>query len=116
MIEASRPTTVVTGRRRKGETPMRGEAERGRSTRGHTSARRWVWLLTPVPSIRRSRAKPTPNVHRAGSSAAPMPRSGRRGLPDSFGYEPFMCAWEHPHTNPGHRGGTTGARTGRRQA
>ncbi len=58
---------------------MRGEAERGRSTRGQTPALRWVWLLTLVRSIRRSRTKSTSNARRAGSLTAPLPpvRSAR---------------------------------------
>jgi hypothetical protein len=95
---------------------MRGEAERGGSAWTQNPAVWWVRMLIPVPSTRRSRTKPTPVVHRAASPAAPMPRSGRRGRPDSFGYEPFMCAWEHQHTEHGHATATPKARPPRRPA
>jgi hypothetical protein len=104
---------------------MRGEAERGRSTGSQRPGVRWVRQLIPRASARSSRTKAIPDVHQVVLPWAPMPSSGRRGRPDSFGYEPFMCAWEHPHTKPaghqsgpksGPKGGPKGARTPRREA
>jgi hypothetical protein len=65
---------------------------------------------------RRRRTKPSSDVQRAGSPDGPMLRSGGRGRPASFGYEPFMCAWDRPHTTGGHAGRPASARTPRRRA
>lgn len=79
---------------------MRGEVERRRSARTQNPAVWWVRMLIPVPSTRRIRTTAIP-VHRVGWPTAPIPRLRRRGRPESFGYEPFMCTWEHHHTERG---------------
>lgn len=81
---------------------MRGEAEKGANARTPNPCVWWVRMLIPVPTVRHSHTEATPAVHRGGLPAgAPTPRSSLRGRPDSFGYEPFMCTWEHQHTERG---------------
>jgi hypothetical protein len=94
---------------------MRGEAESSRSARTQNPAVRWFSMLIRVPRTRRRRTESSPDVHRA-ASPEPTLRSGGRGRPTLFGYEPFMCAWERPHTKGEHAGGPASARPRRRRA
>ena len=80
---------------------MRGEAERGRSTRGQTPALRWVWLLTLVRSIRRSRTKSTSNARRAGSLTAPLPPVRSARSPRLVRLRALHVRLGAPTSNPG---------------
>lgn len=80
---------------------MRGEVERGGRARTPNPDVWWVRVLIPVPSSRRSRTQSTPLVHRTVHPVWVLRRRTGRGRPESFGYEPYMCSWEHQHTEPG---------------